>query len=87
MVSLSLFSGLCLTRKRTEKGGRIQGLNQKWGGGKTGGYKFFCFYYTFFGFTNKGRKTKKIVFLVVGPLRFYPAYTNGLVVHAIFLVL
>ena len=28
---------------------------------------------------------KKRVFLVVGPLRFYPPYTNGLVVHAIFL--
>ena len=27
---------------------------------------------------------KKSVFLVVGPLRFYPPYTNGLVVHAIF---
>ena len=26
---------------------------------------------------------KKSVFLVVGPLRFYPPYTNGLVVHAI----
>ena len=25
---------------------------------------------------------KKKVFLVVGPLRFYPPYTNGLVVHA-----
>ena len=25
---------------------------------------------------------KKSVFLVIGPLRFYPAYTNGLVVHA-----
>ena len=27
---------------------------------------------------------KKSVFLVVGPLRFYPPYTNGLVVHATF---
>ena len=27
---------------------------------------------------------KKSVFLVVGPLRFYPPYTNGLVVHANF---
>ena len=27
---------------------------------------------------------KKGVFLVVGPLRFYPPYTNGLVVHATF---
>ena len=25
---------------------------------------------------------KKVVFLVVGPLRFYPPYTNGLVVNA-----
>ena len=25
---------------------------------------------------------KKRFFLVVGPLRFYPFYTNGLVVHA-----
>ena len=31
---------------------------------------------------------KKSVFsLVVGPLRFYPPYTNGLVVHATFLFL
>ena len=27
---------------------------------------------------------KKMVFLVVGPLRFYPPYTNGLVVHTLF---
>ena len=27
---------------------------------------------------------KKVVFLVVGPLRFYPPYTKGLVAHAIF---
>ena len=27
---------------------------------------------------------KKFFFLVVGPLRFYPPYTNGLVVHATF---
>ena len=27
---------------------------------------------------------KKSVFLVVGPIRFYPPYTNGLVVHATF---
>ena len=27
---------------------------------------------------------KKVVFLVVRPLRFYPPYTNGLVVHATF---
>ena len=27
---------------------------------------------------------KKVFFLVVGPLRFYPPYTNGLVVHATF---
>ena len=27
---------------------------------------------------------KKSVILVVGPLRFYPPYTNGLVVHATF---
>jgi len=27
---------------------------------------------------------KKVVLLVVGPLRFYPPYTNGLVVHATF---
>ena len=27
---------------------------------------------------------KKVFFLVVGPVRFYPHYTNGLVVHAIF---
>ena len=27
---------------------------------------------------------KKNVFLVVGPLKFYPPYTNGLVVHATF---
>ena len=26
---------------------------------------------------------KKVFFLVVGPLRFYPPYTNGLVVHAL----
>ena len=32
----------------------------------------------------KGRHTKKKFFLVVGPLRFYPPYTNGLVVHATF---
>ena len=25
---------------------------------------------------------KKVIFLVVGPLRFYPPYMNGLVVHA-----
>ena len=25
---------------------------------------------------------KKVFFLVVGPIRFYPPYTNGLVVHA-----
>ena len=25
---------------------------------------------------------KKVSFLVVGPIRFYPPYTNGLVVHA-----
>ena len=25
---------------------------------------------------------KKVFFLVVGPLRFYSPYTNGLVVHA-----
>ena len=29
-------------------------------------------------------KNKNSVFLVVGPLRFYPPYTNGLVVHATF---
>ena len=28
------------------------------------------------------REDIKKVFLVVGPLRFYPPYTNGLVVHA-----
>ena len=28
---------------------------------------------------------KKVFFLEVGPLRFYPPYTNGLVVHATFL--
>ena len=27
---------------------------------------------------------KKVFFLVVGPLRFYPPYTNGLVVHDTF---
>ena len=27
---------------------------------------------------------KKVCFLVVGPLRFFPPYTNGLVVHATF---
>ena len=27
---------------------------------------------------------KKVFFLVAGPLRFYPPYTNGLVVHATF---
>ena len=33
--------------------------------------------------STKGRHThKKSVFLVVGPLRFSPPYTNGLVVHA-----
>ena len=35
----------------------------------------------------KGRHTHKSVFLVVGPLRFYPPYTNGLVVHANFFFL
>ena len=29
---------------------------------------------------------KRVFFLVVGPLRFYPPYTNGLVVHATFLI-
>ena len=28
--------------------------------------------------------TNKIIFLVVGPLRFFPPYTNDLVVHASF---
>ena len=33
----------------------------------------------------KGTHKKKVFFLVVGPLRFYPnGYTNGLVVHATF---
>ena len=31
-----------------------------------------------------GKTHKKNVFLVVGPLRFHPPYTNGLVVHATF---
>ena len=30
---------------------------------------------------------KKVFFLVVGPLWFYPPYTNGLVVHATFFFL
>ena len=38
---------------------------------------FFC------GFAI-GKTHKKSVFLVVKPLRFYPPYTNGLVVHATF---
>ena len=29
-----------------------------------------------------GKTHQKVAFLVVGPLRFYPPYTNGLVVHA-----
>ena len=28
---------------------------------------------------------KRLFFSVVGPIRFYPPYTNGLVVHATFL--
>ena len=40
---------------------------------------------TIFGGAYKGRHTwKKCLFLVVGPLRVYPLYTNGLVVHATF---
>ena len=37
------------------------------------------------GYVREDTHTKS-VFLVVGPLRFYPpyAYTHGLVVHAIF---
>ena len=30
---------------------------------------------------------KKVVFLVVGPRRFYPPNTNGLVVHATYLII
>ena len=30
---------------------------------------------------------KKVFFLVVGPLRFYPPYTNGLLVYATFFLL
>ena len=30
---------------------------------------------------------KKVFFLVVGPPRFYPPYTNGLVVHAPFFII
>ena len=33
---------------------------------------------------SKGRHIKKSFFFVVGPLRFYPQYINGLVVHAPF---
>ena len=33
---------------------------------------------------SKGRHIKKVFFLVVGPLMFYPQYINGLVVHATF---
>ena len=38
-------------------------------------------------FINNLGKTyiKKSVFLVVEPLKFYPSYTNGLVVHAVFI--
>jgi len=36
---------------------------------------------------EKKKKRKKKKFLVVGPLRFYPPYTNGLVVHTTFFLL
>ena len=44
------------------------------------GCVFFCILPYCLGKTH----IKKVFFLVVGPLRFYPPYTNGLVVHATF---
>ena len=41
--------------------------------------------FSIFSSFKKERHTKtKVVCLVVGPIRFYPPYTNGLVVHATF---
>ena len=52
---------------------------------KDGLFNFLSWTVFFFLFVCKGRHAqKKCFFLVVGPLRMYPLYTYGLVVHATF---